>query len=125
MGRALRPNVEHTYCVKGGVWPVAIISKMASDFTGAEAAREEFGKMVVRKHPKFDEPKELDYLPTDLEGAKPIAEVVVLELTAPDGTESDMLMTPAEFEKLFKHKKSDVALAEARGTKGRRPRVTG
>lgn len=95
---------------------MALVSRMVSDLTGAEAAESEFIKLVVREHPGIDQPKSLDVLPKEVEGLKTAGEIVVLEVNH-NGFKKQLVMTLADFRKVC----PDDKVTSAPGTRGRRP----
>jgi hypothetical protein len=94
---------------------MAIVSRMVSDLTGAEANESEFVTLTVREHPAITEPKALDVLPKEIESLKEAGEIVVLEIS--NGEKRQLVVTLADFRKLVK----DDVVNKARGTRGRRP----
>lgn len=95
---------------------MAIVSRMVSDLTGAEANESEFVTLVVREHPLIDEPKSLDVLPSEIENLKGADDLVILEVGS-NGDKRQIVVPLADFKKLVK----DDVLKNARGTRGRRP----
>lgn len=97
---------------------MALVSRMVSDLTGAEAAESEFIKLVIRQHPAVQEgnARQLDVLPQEVASLKTAGEVVVLELGS-NGDKQQIVMTLAEFRKVC----PDKVVEAASGTRGRRP----
>lgn len=95
---------------------MALVSRMVSDITGAEADEKDFVSLVVKQHPAIDGPRALDALPSELEKLKEANNVVVCEIKD-NGNSREVCLTHAEFKKLV----SDDVVAGARGTRGRRP----
>jgi hypothetical protein len=54
-----------------------------SDLTGASAPDEEFGTLVVVKHPKLDRAVQLDVLPAEVSGLETETDLVILEVRLP------------------------------------------
>ncbi|KFU80782.1 hypothetical protein SAMN04489729_5527 [Amycolatopsis lurida] len=98
---------------------MAIVSRKVSDLSGNEGNDEEFAQVIVRQHPKLDQPKALDVLTEELAQFKDIGDLVVLEARMPDGSTRDIHMRLAEFNKLGTD--MDGVLSKARGTRGRVP----
>ncbi|WP_371655522.1 MULTISPECIES: hypothetical protein [unclassified Streptomyces] len=99
---------------------MAIVSRKVSDLSGNEGSDEEFAAVVVRQHPKLDQPKALDVLLPELEQFKDISgDLVILEVTMPDNRKRDLYVRLAEFNKVSA--KMDDILDNARGTRGRVP----
>lgn len=94
---------------------MAIVSRMVSDITGAEANEEAFVVLTVREHPAITEPKALDVLPAEIESLKDAGDIVVLEVS--NGEKKQLVVKLADFRKLV----SDELVVKARGTRGRRP----
>lgn len=95
---------------------MAFKSVRVSDLSGAEGDDAAFVTVVVRKHPKLDEPVQFDALPEELKGLKSAGDLVILELKNGDTTQ--VVVTLAEFNKLSP--KIDDVLANADGLRGRR-----
>ncbi|MCX4742798.1 hypothetical protein [Streptomyces antibioticus] len=99
---------------------MAIISQKVSDLTGKQGDDKQFAAVVVRQHPEIDQPKALDVLVPELKGFKDIsAELVILEVTMPDGTKKDIYVPLEEFNQAAPD--MSKVLKEARGTRGRLP----
>lgn len=101
------------------VGTLAIVSRKVSDLSGQEGTDTEFAKVVVRQHPKLDQPKALDVLVPELEQFKDIGDLVVLEVQMPDTTVREMYVRVADFNKAAPD--MDKVLRDARGTRGRMP----
>lgn len=95
---------------------MALVSRMVSDITGQEGAEEQFATLIVRDHPKVDEPKSLDVLPDEVKGLRDAPNVVTLELKM-NGETREFVVLLADFRKLV----PDEVVEAARGTRGRRP----
>jgi hypothetical protein len=98
---------------------MAIVSRKVSDLSGNEGADNEFAQIVVRQHPKLDQPKALDVLTDELTSFKDIGDLVVLEVRMPDSSTHDIHMRLSEFNKVSPN--MDEILQSARGTRGRVP----
>lgn len=99
---------------------MAIVSQKVSDLSGKQGDDKQFAHVVVRQHPDIDSPKALDVLVPELKAFQDISdELVILEITMPDGTKKDAYVKQEEFDKAA----ADMAkvLKEARGTRGRVP----
>jgi hypothetical protein len=90
-----------------------------SDLSGDEGVDNDFAQIVVRQHPKLDQPKALDVLTSELTSFKDIGDLVVLEVRMPDSSTRDIHMRLAEFNKVAPN--MDDILQDARGTRGRVP----
>lgn len=95
---------------------MALVSKMISDISGAEANEADFIQLVVREHPAVDEPKSLDVLPAEVADLKNAGDLVLLEVKQ-NGDSKQLVVTLADFRKLVK----DDVVRRARGVRGRRP----
>lgn len=93
---------------------MAIVSKMVSDITGAEADADDFVRVTVRQHPSVDEPKLLDALPSELDGLKDAGDLVVVEIN--NGEKRTLVVKLADFRKLV----PDEVVIKAPGNRGRR-----
>lgn len=98
---------------------MAIVSRKVSDLSGQEAPDEQFAQVVVRQHPKLDQPKALDVLVAELELFKDIGDLVVLEVRMPDTSTREIYVKLADFNKAAQN--MDDVLKVARGTRGRLP----
>lgn len=98
---------------------VAIVSRKVSDLTGEEGGEADFAQVVVRQHPKLDQPKALDALVSELGAFKDIGDLVILEIKLPNGDTRDMYVRLADFNKAAPD--MDKVLENARGTRGRLP----
>lgn len=96
---------------------MAIVTRKVSDISGTEAAEAEFASLIVRQHPKVDQPKMLDVLPGELEDLKEVGDLVILEVKQADGQQKEMYVKYTDFAKLV----SDEVVTNAAGTRGRRP----
>jgi hypothetical protein len=96
---------------------MAIVQRKVSDLTGAEAPEEEFATLIVRQHPKVDQPKRLDALPDEVSNLKPVGDLVVVEVRLPDTSTHEVYVRYADFVKLI----PDEVVSKAPGTKGRIP----
>lgn len=96
---------------------MALVTKRASDITGAEAAEAEFATVFVRQHPKVQDSKRIDALPAELEQFKGLTDLVVLEVKMPDGTTKELAVKYADFSKVM----PDDKLTALPGLKGRQP----
>lgn len=95
---------------------MAIVTRKVSDITGVEAPEKDFASLVIRQHPKSDQPKMLDVLPAELADLKEVTDMVVLELRSLDGTVKELYIKYTDFVKLV----SDEVIQNASGTRGRR-----
>jgi hypothetical protein len=102
---------------------MAIVQRKISDLTGAEAPEGEFVTLIIRQHPKIDQAKRLDALPTELDSLKPLGDLVVVEVRNPDTSTREVYVRYTDFAKLV----PDDVVTGAPGTKGRIPgtRVNG
>ncbi|MEV6241018.1 hypothetical protein [Lentzea sp. NPDC051838] len=98
---------------------MAIVSRKVSDLTGEEGAETDFAQVVVRQHPKLDQPKALDILVTELSSFKDIGDLVILEIKMPYGDSREAYVRVADFNKAAPD--MDEVLKNARGTRGRLP----
>ncbi|MCP3797954.1 hypothetical protein NLX83_01655 [Allokutzneria sp. A3M-2-11 16] len=98
---------------------MAIVSRKVSDLSDSEGSDADFAQVVVRQHPKLDQPKALDVLIEELAQFKDIGDLVVLEIRMPDMTNREVHMRLSEFNKVAPN--MDEILAKARGTRGRIP----
>lgn len=98
---------------------MAIVSRKVSDLSGQEGTDAEFATVVVRQHPDIDQPKALDVLATEAASFKEIGDLVMVEVTMPDGSKKDVAMRLADFNKLAPN--MGEVLKNARGTRGRLP----
>jgi hypothetical protein len=99
---------------------MAIVSQKVSDLSGKQGDDKQFAHVVVRQHPDIDQPKALDVLVPELKAFTDISDdLVILEITMPDGTKRDAYVPLEEFNKAA----ADMpkVLKEARGTRGRVP----
>ncbi|MFC5289373.1 hypothetical protein ACFPM7_20170 [Actinokineospora guangxiensis] len=93
------------------------MQRKISDITGEEAAEADFVTLIVRQHPKVDQPKRLDALPSELDQLKPVGDLVVVEVRRPDTSVDEVYVRYADFAKLI----PDSVVDGAPGTKGRIP----
>lgn len=103
---------------------MAIVQRKVSDITGAEGAEGEFATLlIVRQHPKVDQAKHLDALPTELADLKAVNDLVVVEIRDADSSTREVYVRYTDFSKLV----PDAVMTNAPGTKGRIPgtRVNG
>lgn len=98
---------------------MAIVSRKISDLTGEEGAEADFAQVVVRQHPKLDQPKALDVLVSELGAFKDIGDLVILEVKLPNGNTREAYVRLADFNKAAPD--MDNILESARGTRGRLP----
>ncbi|MCW2869778.1 hypothetical protein [Actinacidiphila oryziradicis] len=99
---------------------MAIVSQKVSDLTGKQGDDKQFAAVVVRQHPDIDQPKALDVLVPELKQFADIsADLVILEVTMPDGTKRDVYVPLEEFNKAAPD--MPKVLKDARGTRGRVP----
>lgn len=98
---------------------MAIVSRKVSDLSGEEGTDADFAQVVVRQHPKLDQPKALDVLVSELGQFKDIGDLVVLEIRMPDTSTREMYVRLTEFNKTAPN--MDDVLQNARGTRGRIP----
>lgn len=99
---------------------MAIVSQKVSDLSGKQGTDKQFAAVVVRQHPDIDQPKALDVLASELGAFKDIGDdLVILEITTPDGKKRDIYVPLEEFNKAA----TDMpqVLKDARGTRGRVP----
>lgn len=102
---------------------MAIVTRKVSDITGAEAPEGDFATVIVRTHPKITDAKRLDALPAELTELKEVGDLVILDVTQPDGTTGQLYVRYSDFSKLV----PDDVVIKAPGTRGRIPgtRVSG
>jgi hypothetical protein len=98
---------------------VAIVSRKVSDLSGTEGADNDFAQVIVRQHPKLDQPKTLDALAEEVASFKDIGDLVILEIRMPDSSTREIHMRLTEFNKIAPN--MDEILQNARGTRGRVP----
>lgn len=98
---------------------MAIVSRKVSDLTGEEGAEADFAQVIVRQHPKLDQPKALDVLESELGVFKDIGDLVILEIKLPNGNTREAYVRLADFNKAAPN--MDKVLEDARGTRGRLP----
>ncbi|OCC09526.1 hypothetical protein A3Q37_04568 [Streptomyces sp. PTY087I2] len=99
---------------------VAIVSQKVSDLSGKQGDDKQFAAVVVRQHPEIDQPKALDVLVPELKQFPDIgADLVILEISMPNGSKQDVYVSLEEFNKAAPNM-SEV-LKNARGTRGRLP----
>lgn len=96
---------------------MAIVQRKVSDITGSEGPDSDFVSLIVRQHPKVDQPRRLDALPGELAELKPVGDLVVVEVRNPDTSTAEVYVRYADFAKLV----PDDVVAKAPGTKGRLP----
>ena len=90
-----------------------------SDLSGTEGEAREFGRLVVKGHPAVDGARVLDVLPGEVDGLKPVDDLIELEYTAP-GAESSktLLVRRSDFDNLAQDMPKVLAAAPQRA--GRR-----
>lgn len=98
---------------------MAYISRRVSDLTGKELEDGEVVNVVIRNHPKLDEPKQIDTTGQELEALKAVEGLVELELRPADGDPTTVFVEVAELQKVVPLK----VLQEADGIRGRRKGV--
>lgn len=98
---------------------MAIVSRKVSDLSGQEGSDTEFAQVIVRQHPKLDQPKTLDVLVPELAQFKDIGDLVVLEVRLPDSGTRELYVRLSDFNKAAPD--MDEVLQNARGTRGRVP----
>ncbi|WP_141693591.1 hypothetical protein [Streptomyces sp. PTY087I2] len=99
---------------------MAIVSQKVSDLSGKQGDDKQFAAVVVRQHPEIDQPKALDVLVPELKQFPDIgADLVILEISMPNGSKQDVYVSLEEFNKAAPNM-SEV-LKNARGTRGRLP----
>ena len=91
-----------------------------SDLTGASAPDEQFGTLVVVKHPKLDRVVQLDVLPAEVAGLDSEADLVILELRLPSQEAKRIVVSLDSFNDLSPDIES--AIAKAPSPRGRRPK---
>lgn len=96
---------------------LAIVQKRVSDITGTEAPEESFSKLIVRQHPAADHAKRLDVLPDEMSTLKEVGDLVIIEVTAPDGSTREMFVRYTDFSKVV----SDDIIKQAASLRGRQP----
>jgi hypothetical protein len=100
---------------------VAVVQMKKSDLTGTTGEEKDFGRLVVKRHPAVEGARVLDVLPGEIDGLKPVDDLIELEYTAPGASSSKtMVVRRSDFDKLV----PDMAkvLAEAPQRAGRRSR---
>lgn len=96
---------------------MAIVQRKVSDVSGAEAPEEAFATVIVRQHPKVEQPRRLDVLPAELAELKEVGDLVVVEVRLPDTSTREVFVRYADFVKWC----PDEAVSSAPGTRGRVP----
>jgi hypothetical protein len=66
---------------------MAVVQIKASDLTGDKGEAEEFGRLVVRRHPALERAVELDVKPAEVAGVKTVGDVVHLGYYEPGSTQ--------------------------------------
>jgi hypothetical protein len=90
-----------------------------SDLSGTEGEAQTFGRLVVKGHPAVEGARVLDVLPKEVDGLKPVDDLIELEYKAPGASDSRTLVVRrSDFDKLV----PDMAkvLAQAPQRAGRR-----
>ncbi|MFE1887253.1 hypothetical protein [Streptomyces microflavus] len=99
---------------------MAIVSQKVSDLSGKQGDDKQFAAVVVRQHPDIDQPKALDVLVPELKQFADIStDLVILEVTMPNGNKQDVYVPLEEFNKATPNMAE--VLKNARGTRGRVP----
>lgn len=91
-----------------------------SDLTGASAPDDEFGTLVVIKHPKLDRVVQLDVLPAEVAELETEADLVILELRMPSQEPKRIIVSLDSFNNLSSD--IDSAISKAPSPRGRRPK---
>jgi hypothetical protein len=97
-------------------WPYFRLA-LTPDLTGKESKEDAFTNVVVRVHPKLEEPVQFDALPEELKGLTPLNDLVQLELRKGTAVQ-ELIVTLEEFNKLSP--KIEGVLNGADGLRGRR-----
>jgi len=103
---------------RGEVKKVALAR--VSDLTGASAPDEQFGTLVVIKHPKLDRVVQLDVLPAEVAGLETEADLVILELRMPSQEPKRIVVSLDTFNSLSSD--IDSAISKAPSPRGRQPK---
>jgi len=92
-----------------------------SDLTGATAPDDQFGTMLVVKHPKLDRVVQLDVLPHEVAGLETEEDLVILEVRLPGQDAKRIVVSLDSFNSLSDD--LDDALAKAPSPRGRQPKA--
>ncbi len=92
-----------------------------SDLTGASAPDDQFGTLVVVKHPKLDRAVQLDVLPAEVAGLETETDLVILELRLPGQDAKRIVVALDTFNDLGSN--LDNAIAKAPSPRGRQPKA--
>jgi hypothetical protein len=72
-----------------------------SDLSGKEGEAREFGRLVAKAHPAVDGARVLDVLPDEVDGLKPVEDLIELEYTAAGAESSKTLVVKrSDFDRL-------------------------
>jgi hypothetical protein len=71
-------------------------SDKASDLTGEKGEEEEFGRLIVRRHPALGRAVELDVRPAEVAGVKTVGDMVHLEYYEPGSGAGKELVVSAK-----------------------------
>jgi hypothetical protein len=100
--------------------PMAVVQIKASDLTGEKGEEDEFGRLIVRRHPALGRAVELDVRPADVAGVKTVGDIVHLEYFEPgSGTAKELVVKRQDFDGMFKKGDPTEVLSKARGVRGR------
>ncbi len=91
-----------------------------SDLTGATAPDDQFGTLLVVRHPKLDKVVQLDVLPHEVAGLETEADLVILEVRLPGQDARRIIVSLDSFNSLSAD--IDNALARAPSPRGRQPK---
>ncbi len=99
---------------------MAVVQMKASDLTGEKGEAEEFGRLIVRRHPALERAVELDVKPGEVAGAKTVGDIVHLEYFEPgSGVGKELVVKRQDFDGMFKKGDPTEVLSQARGVRGR------
>lgn len=101
---------------------MAIVQRMSSDISKTEGEESEFVTLVIRSMEGIDQAKALDVLPKEIEGLKPMKDVVRLEVHTKFGQPQELIVSLKDFKTLAPD--MDEVMSAARNYKGRRPGVS-
>ena len=87
-----------------------------SDISGVDLKEDEAIRVVVRNHPKLDEPKQIDAAGDEIKSLKGLTNLVTVNVVHPSGIVDELAVTVTELEKVIPLH----VLQEADGIRGRR-----
>jgi hypothetical protein len=78
---------------------MAVVQIKASDLTGEKGEEEEFGRLIVRRHPALRRAVELDVRPAEVAGVKTVGDMVHLEYYEPgSGAGKELVVKRQDFD---------------------------